>query len=103
MSYQKTDITGESWRRCHTVQVSNQLNQDKVITFLEEVVYSLSDGASMKQYVDGCKTMFDANQSFALLDQAGNPTGQFMTHAQLYQALSSLYVDTAAKRDNAGV
>ena len=43
---------------------------------------------------------FDLEADFPLLDPVtGMPTGQTMTNAGLYQALFSLYMQTATRRD----
>lgn len=99
-NYKESDVTGVVWQRCHTVQISNQLNQEKSIFFQEEKVYNL-DGDDMKKYVDGCGKLFQSGQSFPILNiQDGSETGKTMTHDELYQALYSLYVQTATERDN---
>lgn len=100
-NYKESDVTGVVWQRCHTVQISNQLGQDKTIFFQEEKVYNL-DGDDMKKYVDGCGKIFVKGESFPILDpDSGSETGKSMTHDELYQALYSLYVQTAKERDNA--
>ena len=99
-NYKESDVTGVVWQRCHTVQISNQLGQDKSIFFQEEKIYNL-DGDDMKKYVEGCGKIFVAGDSFPLIDpDTGVDTGKTMTHEQLYQALYSLYVQTAKERDN---
>jgi hypothetical protein len=99
-NYKESDVVGVVWQRCHTVQISNQLNQDKTIFFQEEKVYNL-DGDDMKKYVDGCGKQFSATQTFSLLNvNDGTETGAVMTHEQLYQAIYSLYIQTAKERDN---
>jgi hypothetical protein len=99
-NYKESDVTGTTWQRCHTVQISNQLGQDKTIFFQEEKVYNL-EGADFKEYIQGCGKQFSENEVFPLLNTDGTNTGQIMTHAQLYQALYSLYMQTAQERDNA--
>jgi hypothetical protein len=99
-NYNQSDVTGLVWQRCHTVQISNQLDQDKTIFFQEEKVYNL-DGDDMKKYVDGCGKVFEAGKTFPILNiNDGSDTGQSMTHDELYQALYSLYMQTAQERDN---
>lgn len=99
-NYKESDVTGVVWQRCHTVQISNQLNQDKTIFFQEEKVYNL-EGDDMQKYVDGCGKQFSSTEIFPLLNvNDGTETGSAMTHAQLYQAIYSLYIQTAKERDN---
>jgi hypothetical protein len=97
--YKESDVTGVVWQRCHTVQISNQLNQNKSIFFQEEKVYNL-DGNDIKNYVDGCGKVFSATATFPILNLAdGSETGQSMSHQDLYIALYSLYMQTATERD----
>lgn len=97
--YKESDVTGVVWQRCHTVQLSNQLGQDKTVFFQEEKVYNL-DGDDMRKYVEGCGKTFNATDSFPILNtEDGTETGEVMTHAQLYQAIYSLYMQTAKERD----
>jgi hypothetical protein len=99
--YNESNVTGVVWQRCHTVQISNQFNQDKSIFFQEERIYNL-DGDDLKKYVDGCGTVFKSGDTFPILDISdGSDTGKVMSHEALYQALYSLYMQTAKERDNA--
>lgn len=88
------EISGSKWVRCHTVNISNELNGPKIITFLQEQVFDLGSDI-LRQYGDACQVEFDEAQSFELLDENNQPTGQTMTHGDLYQALRSLYYKTA--------
>ena len=100
--YKESTVSGTSWQRCHTVTVHNQLSQTPRIEFQEEKVINI-DGTSIPQWVGGCTKDFSAAESFPILDPATNvPTGQTLTHGELYVALYSLYMQTAAERDAAG-
>lgn len=88
-----SNVSGTKWTRRHTVNISNQLNSQKTINFLQEQVFDLGSNI-LKQHIDVCQVQFNPTQSFNLLDESDQPTGQTMTHQQLYQAINSLYVDT---------
>ena len=97
--YKESTVSGSTWQRCHTVTISNQLGKPPRVDFQEEKVIALV-GDDIHQWTSGCTKAFDAAAEFPLLDPVTNtPTGQTMTHAGLYQALYSLYMQAAAERD----
>lgn len=99
--YKQAELTGTEWQRCNLLSVSNPLGGTPEIVFSEERVVSLATGA-ITQFTEGCRKQFSAAESFPLLDPATNaPTGQTLTHGELYVALYSLYMQTAAERDAA--
>lgn len=101
-NYNESTVTGTSWQRCHTVTIRNPLGGAPKIEFAEERVIAM-EGEDMRTWVAGCEKEFSASGVFPLLDpQTNQPTGQSMTHEALYQALYSLYMQTAAERDAAG-
>lgn len=98
-NYNESTVTGTSWQRCHTVTIRNPLGGAPKIEFAEERVIAL-DGEDMQTWVEGCSKSFSPTGQFPLLDPETNlPTGLTMTHADLYMALYSLYMQTAAERD----
>lgn len=100
-NYNESTVAGTAWQRCHTVTIRNPLGGAPTIEFGEERVIAL-DGEDMRTWVAGCIKAFSPTGQFPLLDPETNlPTGQTMTHAGLYQALYSLYMQTAAERDAA--
>jgi hypothetical protein len=99
-NYNETTITGTGWQRCHTVQIANPTLGIKSIYFQEELVYNVGLAQPLSTYIGGCGTMFAPDNTFSLLDvQTGEPSGSTMTHEQLYQAIYSLYMQTAKARD----
>lgn len=99
-NYKESDVSGVAWQRCHTVTIQNALELQKSIDFQEEQVIDIG-GKIYHEWVAGCSKQFDPEASFPILDvQSGADTGQTMSHAQLYQALYSLYMQTAKERDN---
>lgn len=100
-NYNQTNVSGTQWQRCHTVKITNQLNLAKKIEFEEEKVIDL-DGKYFHDWTVGCSKEFSDTGEFSILNlETGQPTSETMTHAQLYQALYSLYMQTAQERDNA--
>jgi hypothetical protein len=99
INYNESNVTGTSWQRCHTIQISNQFEQPRIINFIEERIFLLDDNTRFNQYMPGCQTPYNAETSFPILDSNENPTGETMTHAELYQALYSLYIQAARARD----
>lgn len=99
--YMESGLVGTQWQRCKTVVVNNPLAGEKSILFHEERVISLGE-QSLKQPLDGCSKAFSADGTFPLLNPTTNePTGQTMSHSDLYVALYSLYMQTALERDAA--
>lgn len=99
--YKESVLNGTEWQRCNVVVVTNPLGGNPKISFDEERVVSVG-GRIIKEGVGGCQKAFNPNGSFPLLDTATNlPTGATMSHTDLYVALYSLYMQTAAERDAA--
>ena len=99
--YKEAALSGTEWQRCKTVIINNPLVGLKSIFFQEERVISIG-GQDFKQPLDGCSKNFSTEGVFTLIDPITNlPTGQNMTHNELYVALYSLYMQTALERDTA--
>jgi hypothetical protein len=98
-NYKESDVSGVAWQRCHTVTIQNQLQSPKAVEFQEEQVIDIS-GKIYREWVKGCSKDYDATASFPILNpQTNAETGITMTHQELYVALYSLYMQTAAERD----
>ena len=99
MNYREQQATGMEWRRCSTLHIYNPLSGPKTCRFDEENAVQV--GAKEITVPDGyLEKTFDPVATFPLLDPAtGQPTEVTMTHGQLYQALFSLYMQTAIERD----
>ncbi len=121
MNYQETSINGTSWTRCSHISISNPLNGfDELIqttfppgytrdltpkiSFGEEKVVLVQENVVIKTPVpsSGLLKSFDPSATITVLDPStGEPTGQTITHADLYVYLYSLYLQTAQERDAA--
>lgn len=98
-NYLETTASGVTWQRCNSLQISNELGVTPVIRFSEERVFNI-DGTIVKKGVMGCAMLFDPTAVIPLVDPATNlPTGEVVTHAQVYQILHSAYIQAAMARD----
>ena len=113
MNYKQDSVSGTTWTRCRAVVVSNPLpgkGDRNIVTgltkgpscaFFEETVLSIGNEIQTAN-ASGCSVDFDPTGTITLLDPAtGVATGGSMTHAEMYRALFSLYMATAAERDAA--
>lgn len=97
--YKQSTLEGTQWQRCKNVIINNPLVGQKSAFFQEERVISIN-GQNLKQPLDGCSKNFSVEGTFPLINPSTNlPTGQNMTHTELYIALYSLYIQTATDRD----
>lgn len=98
--YKEEQTTGQSWQRCYRVVIDNALNSTATATFHEEKVFVLGDNL-VNQPVTACIVSLSPQAEFPILDPVTNqPTGQMLTHQQLYTYIYSLYIKTATDRDN---
>lgn len=98
-NYKEEEVVGQAWQRCYELVVQNPYQGTPTIRFLEESVVAVG-GRSITTMADTCSTVYNANQEFDILDpKTGEPTGQKLTHKDLYNYLYSLYIKTATDRD----
>lgn len=101
MNYREQTETGTSWRRCHEVHIYNPLAGAKTVRLDEEDVVSFN-GKTVSMNAGYISKAFDPAGEIVLLDpETGQPTGETMPQAALYQALYSLYMQCATERDGA--
>jgi hypothetical protein len=99
MNYREQTETGTTWRRCHEVHIANPIEGKKWVRMDEEDVVSVA-GKTITAYANYISADFDPAGTVPLRDpETGDLTGQHMTHMALYQALYSLYIQTAMARD----
>lgn len=101
MNYREETLTATAWRRCHDVTMSNPLGGPQLVRFFEQEVAKVGERTIVTPsgYIE---KHFDPTGQFPLLDPAtGLPSGQVMSHAALYLALFSLYMQVATERDAA--
>lgn len=95
-------IQERHWRRAQKVVIETPTSRGtrwKAFRFVEEDVVE-KDGAVVATPSGEVVVELVPATSFALLNPAdGQPTGQTMTHGQLFAALYSLYRAAATERD----
>lgn len=105
MNYRESQVIGSTWVRCRAVTINNPHESKGTppeVFFQEEQVVAMPGSEFIMRDVSFCSAVFSPTGSVPLLDLAtGQPTGQVMTHQQLYQALFSLYMQAATDRDAA--
>lgn len=99
-NYKESTISGNKWQRCCRVVISNVYGRTPIIEFVEEAAFS--DGASVvTNQLGRISTPFDPLSEIQLLDiDTGIPTGQTITHLDMYKYIFSLYMQQATIRDN---
>lgn len=100
-NYNETTVAGSTWTRCSSVYISNVYESIPSITFGEQQLIALENQPPLVVNTNtSCSALFEPNENIIILDPATNiPTGQIVTQQQLYDILYSLYIATAAKRD----
>ena len=97
--YNETDVTGSAYQRCYQVVIDNPLSGVPTIRFDEERVV-VATGAPSRTPLGPLAVAFDPAATIPLIDpQTGEPTGESITHRELYVALYSGYIEQAAARD----
>lgn len=97
--YQEQTVQGQVWQRCYAIHITNPLGGQATITFEEEKVMTV-DSEVIKNPTGLCRKRFNAPVTFPLRNpQTGEPTGETMTHLDVYKVLYSLYMQTALQRD----
>jgi hypothetical protein len=100
--YKEQIATGKSWQRCHRLVIENPMGSIGKVIMYEERVIDL-EGTKVSNQVSFCEKTFDPiTGTITLLNPETNePTGQVVTHLELYNILYSLYIQTALARDSA--
>lgn len=105
-NYQESQVEGTKWRRCERIEISNpSAPEPPRISFFERDVLSIDGsvvGVSSNAPSFALSVQYDPDAVIDLYDPATlEPTGQTVTHADLYVMLFSAYMTTAVARDNA--
>ena len=104
-NYKENGITGSSYIRAGSINISNPLRGEKVATFYEEKVIDIGDDVIIQGNGMPISQVFNEstmNEVFHLLNPlTGEPVGVTMSFQEVYVALYSLYLHIALKRDNA--
>ena len=101
--YNEQTVTGKSWQRCYAITVANPYAGTPSIVFSEEVLTLLGD-KSHRTSLNSVSLHYDPEATVDLYDPATlEPTGQTMTHQEMYLALFGAYMTAAKARDAAQV
>ena len=99
-NYRETTIAGTSWVRCSTVIIQNDLGETPTVVFSEQTVINLDGAQQVVQPKGSLRLGFEPTALVSLVDPATNlPTGETVTHAEVYRILYSAYLQTAMARD----
>lgn len=102
--YRQQTAQATTWRRAHQVLIENPLPGagTPIIRFMEQDVVQVGErqiATPLPGMPGGIGVAFDPQREFPLLNpQTGEQVGT-MTHAQLYAALYSVYMQAAQERD----
>lgn len=100
-NYKEEIGTGVAWTRCKTVSIENPVLEKAYVNFIETKCAMVGDFAS-EQFVGTISKEFDPTAVINLRNpETGELTGQTTTHADLYVAIYSLYIQSALERDEA--
>lgn len=101
--YKESTVAGTSWQRASRVVVDNPYGGVPTIMFVEEQAINIGDSIITKP-VANLSCNFDPSATFLAIDPTTNtPTGQEISHGEVYGILYSLYMDLAAKRDGVAI
>ena len=99
-NYIEVSASGVIWKRCRWVDIENPLNGPRTIRFQEEDVVQMPD-KTLTSLSGSCAATFSLSGEVPLLDPLTNlPTGEVISHAEIYRILHSVYIQTATARDD---
>lgn len=99
MSYKfdSKPVSGDSYVRCPQVIVDNRLDKTPLVTFHRERILGLDGGAIMREPMSPRIVPFDPAASVDVIDpETGDPTGQTITHGELYALIYSVFIAAEA-------
>jgi len=104
MNYKQTELAGTSWVRCRAVTINNPLTDGTPMAYFQEEKVVSVEGSNLRVDSGACSKAFDPAGTITLINpETGEPTGETVTHADLYAILFSLYMQTALERDAAAL
>ena len=97
--YQETIVNGSAYIRARKVLIEYQLDQIPVVTFVRERVMTIGSEVLHTPVVNVSGT-YNPTSEIALRDpDTGELTNETMTHAQMFQALYSLFYQLSTEAD----
>lgn len=99
-NYKETAGSATTWTRANRVMILNPLEDiPKQISFFEETVVKIGDTV-VRSDSGYAAAYYVPDKQVELLDpQSGEPTGKTISHAEIYQAIYSMYITAAKARD----
>lgn len=100
-NYKETAVTGSKWLRSWQVVIENKFNKIPSVTFFEEQIVDVGDGAPTSTMMPGQLTekFTDPSKTFNLVHPVTGATIGTASYQDLYVMLSSLYLGLAQARD----
>ena len=100
-NYKETDVSGKSYRRCRSIEISNPLDKAKGVAFQEEQITTLGEDVLRKpsRLLTEEFNIGNATTPFDLLNPEDNSVLGTMTYQEVYGVLYSLYLHVAKKAD----
>lgn len=102
-NYQESQVDGIKWRRCERIEIQNPSAPDVPRIFFHEQDVISVDGQTMRVGQSMPSSVFVEYNPTATIDiydpETLEPTGETVTHAQLYALLFSAYMTNAVARD----
>ena len=90
-NYHQTPVTGVEYPRTYAIEIANRYGLMPSITFHMEALTLLANGQTLSRGLPPVPAVFDPEAEIPLLNPAdGEPTGESVTQAHLYQLLFSL-------------
>lgn len=101
-NYNPSTASGVTWVRCNAVHIVNEYGKTPIIRFNEEKILTIGDEVVTKLSPSSA-VVFDAENGVVPLvnPETNLPTGETVTHMQIYQILHSAYLQAAMARDAA--
>lgn len=102
-NYNELDVNSTSYQRAKSIHVTNEYGKDPYVSFSEELVVELPGNEAAHKELGVVGEGFTAtnkDEVVTLVDPVtGNPSAETITYAEIYNALRSLYLHLANKRD----
>lgn len=104
-NYQESQVGGIKWRRCERIEIQNPSAPEVPRIFFHEQDVISVDGAIMRvgpAMPSSVHVQYNPTATIDIYDpETLEPTGETVTHAQLYGLLFSAYMTSAVARDEA--
>jgi hypothetical protein len=100
VNYKQSEVVGQQWRRCNSIQISNPYNGQATLVFGEEEIISLP-GADIQRPMVPLSAVFDPTKEIPLVNpNTGELTGESISEMDVYIILFSKYMALAKERDD---